>query len=124
MPLNPKQIKEKLERMVRAWETLAADKTFGGQTLAQFKAAIQASSDRRADVSRLETELEAAQVARDLADAESMRHVQLVVNGVIGDPTEGPDSDLYEAMGYIRKSARKSGLKRGSKGGAKTGDNK
>ncbi len=109
MASNPKRVKEKLERIVRAWETLAADKKFGGLTLAQFKAAIQASSERRADVDRLMTELEAAQVARDLADEESMRNVQLVVNGVIGDPTEGPDSDLYEAMGYIRKSARKSG---------------
>jgi hypothetical protein len=41
--------------------------------------------------------------------------VQLVVNGVVGDPTFGPDSALYEAMGYVRKSERKSGLTRKGK---------
>jgi hypothetical protein len=30
--------------------------------------------------------------------------VQLVVNGVVSDPNYGPDSDLYESMGYVRKS--------------------
>jgi hypothetical protein len=30
--------------------------------------------------------------------------MQLVVNGVVSDLAFGPDSDLYEAMGYVRKS--------------------
>lgn len=34
----------------------------------------------------------------------------LVVNGVIGNPAYGPDSDLYEAMGFVPKSKRRSGL--------------
>jgi hypothetical protein len=34
------------------------------------------------------------------------------VNAVMGDPTEGPDSPLVEAMGYTRKSERKTGLTR------------
>ena len=36
-----------------------------------------------------------------------------VVLGVRADPETGEDSALYEAMGYVRKSARRSGLKRG-----------
>jgi len=43
-----------------------------------------------------------------------------VVNGVLADPTEGPDSSLYEAMGYTRKSERKSGLTRGKKSAGST----
>ena len=39
----------------------------------------------------------------------------LVVYGVMGNPAYGPDSDLYEAMGYVRKSERKSGLTHRSK---------
>jgi hypothetical protein len=31
---------------------------------------------------------------------------------VLAAPSEGDDSALYEAMGYVRKSARKSGLTR------------
>ncbi len=38
--------------------------------------------------------------------------IQLVVAGVLADPNEGPDSPLYEAFGYTRKSERKSGLTR------------
>ena len=37
---------------------------------------------------------------------------QQVVAGVLADPTEGPDSALYEAFGYTRKSERKPGLTR------------
>ena len=32
--------------------------------------------------------------------------------GVLADPTEGPDSPLYEAFGYTRKSERRTGLTR------------
>jgi hypothetical protein len=44
-----------------------------------------------------------------------MDNADLVTNGVIGDPTEGPDSALYEAFGYVRKSEKKSGLTRKEK---------
>jgi hypothetical protein len=47
-----------------------------------------------------------------LATASSYPKIQLVVNGVLADPDEGPDSPLYEAFGYIRESERKSGLTR------------
>ncbi len=53
--------------------------------------------------------------ARNDADRVSLAKARLVVNGVIGDPTHGPDSSLYEALGYIRKSERKSGLTRKGK---------
>jgi transcriptional regulator with XRE-family HTH domain len=35
---------------------------------------------------------------------------QKVIKGVVGDPNYGDDSNLYEAMGYVRKSERASGL--------------
>ncbi len=48
--------------------------------------------------------------------AASLEKLKLVVNGVIGNPKYGPNSDLYEAMGYVRESEHKSGLTRkGSK---------
>jgi len=39
----------------------------------------------------------------------------LVVNAVKGDPNYGDDSDLYDAMGYTRRSERASGLTRNAK---------
>jgi hypothetical protein len=51
-----------------------------------------------------EAQLENKRVTRDEKVAA------LVINGVIGNPAYGPDSDLYGAMGYVRKSQRQSGL--------------
>ena len=36
-----------------------------------------------------------------------------MVNAVKGDPEEGDNGELYEAMGYVRRSERSSGLHRG-----------
>jgi hypothetical protein len=52
---------------------------------------------------------------RDAADTVTSAMNQMVVNGVKGDPNYGDDSDLYDAMGYVRKSAKKSGLTKKSK---------
>ena len=109
---GPKAVSERLEQIVSAWQTLAPAKSFGGMTLAQFKTAIQPSVDARSNITTFEAQLLAAQNARDEADKVSLDKVQLVINGVIGDPDHGPDSDLYEAMGYIRKSERQTGLTR------------
>ena len=107
---RPKLIKEKLDRLISAWEMLAPLKSFGGFTLAQFKAAVQPSYDTRIAEHELNVQLAATKVERDNADGVSLGAIQRVVNGVKGDPTEGPDSDLYDAMGYVRASERKSGL--------------
>ena len=119
---NPKTAQSKLDRIISAWETLAPDKSFGGMTLAQFKAAVQPSYDKRAELTVLENQVQSKQVERETADTESLRLVQLVVNGVVGDPTEGPDGDLYEAMGYVRASQRHTGLTRKKKAGTKHGN--
>lgn len=119
---QPQATLQKLNTVVNAWETLAADKSFGGMTLAQFKAAVKTSHDAREELRVLDSQLQAKLIEREHADDESLRLVQLVVNGVIGDPTEGPDSDLYEAMGYVRKSQRKSGLTRKKRTAAETTD--
>jgi hypothetical protein len=50
--------------------------------------------------------------ARDDADGVSLGKAAMVVAAVVGDPNFGPDSSLYEAMGYTRKSEPKSGLTR------------
>ncbi len=112
---QPQITLNKLNLVVNAWETLAADKSFGGMTLAQFRTEINASHETREELRILESQLQAKLIERENADAKSLRLIQLVVNGVIGDPTEGPDGDLYEAMGYVRKSQRKSGLTRKKK---------
>jgi hypothetical protein len=112
---SPKRNKERLERIVNAWQAHAPEKSFGGMTLDQFKAKIKPSYDSRNRLEKLESQVAAEQNARDDADRESLDAAQMVVNGVKGDPTEGPDSALYEAFGYVRDSERSSGLTRKKK---------
>lgn len=112
MPSGPKENELKMRRILSAWETLAPDKSFGGMTLAQFQAAVQPALDARQQIDDLQDQLKQAFANRDRADDEVLVKAQLVVNGVLADPTEGPDSALYEAFGYTPKRERKSGLTR------------
>ena len=100
---------EKIAAVVKAWEDLRPAKSFAGMTLAQFTTKVQPSLDARAAIDSLDNQLIAAADQRDIADVESMKQVLLVVNAVKGDPAEGEDGELYEAMGYVRKSERASG---------------
>jgi hypothetical protein len=98
--------------MTNAWETLAPTKTYGRMTVTDFKALITPAKAARARLADLETQMTQALNDRDAADAVFLAKAQQVVNGVLADPSEGPDSSLYEAMGYTRKSERRSGLTR------------
>jgi hypothetical protein len=121
---QPKETLERLQRIINGWEALAPEKTFGGMTVTQFKAAVKRSLDTREELRVLESQKQSKQIEREDADAESLRAVQLVVNGVVGDPTEGPESDLYAAFGYTRPSERKTGLTRKKSTGKKNGGDK
>ena len=104
-----KEYGEKIALVLKAWEDLRETKSFAGMTLDEFKAKVKPSFDARDAIGKLENQLIAANDARDNADVESMKQVALVVAAVKGDITEGEDSDLYEAMGYVRKSERATG---------------
>lgn len=118
---QPKDTLDKLLRITNGWETLAPEKSFGGMTLTQFKAALKRSMDTREELRVLESQTQSKKIERDDADVESLRAAQLVVNGVVGDPAEGPESDLYAAFGYTRPSERKTGLTRKKNSGKKNG---
>ena len=109
MANNPKQNGEKLAAVLKAWKDLRPAKSFAGMTLVQFTAKVQPSLDARDAIDTLDNQLIAAADQRDIADIESMTQVNFVVNAVKGDPTEGEDGELYEAMGYVRKSERATG---------------
>ena len=118
---QPKDTLERIQRIINAWETLAPEKTFGGMTLTQFKTTVKPSLDTRGELRVLESQVQSKKIERDNADADSLRAAQLVVNGVIGDPAEGPESDLYAAFGYTRPSERKTGLTHKKSSGKKNG---
>jgi hypothetical protein len=109
---NTKKTEEKIERMLNAWRTLAPEKTFGGMTLAQFEAAAAPSLAARRKIDELDAQRADAVADRDTSDDAFETRADLVVAGVLADPTEGPDSALYGAFGYTRTSERKTGLTR------------
>jgi hypothetical protein len=115
MTMSPKNFEEKMERMLNAWRMLAPDKTFGGMTLAQFEAAAAPSIETRQRIENFNAQRINAMTDRMAADEAFADKMQQVVNGVLADPTFGPDSALYEAFGYTRQSERKSGLTRARK---------
>src|SRR5437762_9933511 len=103
MAKTPKGNEQKMERILNAWRTLAPTKSFGGMTLAQFETACAPAQDARRRIADLSDQLTEAIATRDHADDILDDKMQQVVNGVLADPTEGPDSPLVEAFGYIRK---------------------
>ena len=112
MAPNPKAIGDRLTKTAAAWDEHASDSTFAGHTRAQYIAKVKPSLDARARISELRLQLAAAIVERDNADVTSNEVTLQVSNSVKGDPNHGEDSALYDALGYVRKSARKSGLTR------------
>jgi hypothetical protein len=117
---GPKEIEDRIRRMISGWESLAPTKSYFGMTLDQFKTAMQPSLAARELIKDLDNQLTQAQNQRDAADEVALTKMQGVVAGVNADPTEGPNSSLIEAFGYTRKSERKSGLSR--KGGGDAGE--
>jgi hypothetical protein len=118
---SPKDNEEKLRRTLSAWKTLASDKVFGGMTAEQYEAAINPSFTSRKELDDLDNQRTHLINTRTDADETSLAKTAAVVASVVADPAFGPDSSLYEAMGYKRKSERASGLTRGKKTGAPTG---
>ena len=110
MPDSPKSIETRITDVAGAWKKLRPTKKFSDMTYDEFMAEVKPSLDHRARLKELETEIIAETDRRDDADVVSLEAVNRVVNSVKGDKEEGEDGELYDAMGYVRKSERKSGL--------------
>lgn len=111
----PKKIEDAIKSVIAAWDNLTPAKSFGAMTLEQFKARVKPSLDARGELATARNTRINALTGRMLSDEESQKAILLVVNAIKGDPSEGEDSALYEACGYVPKSKRKSGLSRKAK---------
>jgi hypothetical protein len=83
--------------------------------LEQYRAEVKPSLDAREQIVTVEDHLRAEYSRRDDADAASAQAMARVVNGGRADPEAGDNSALYEAMGYVRRSARRTGGRRARK---------
>ena len=114
MPTNPKSTGDHINAIIEGWAEHAADATFSGLTLAQFKTKVKPSLDARTAIEAHERQTDGFRVDRDNADVVSEEITSQVVNSVKGDASHGENSALYASFGYIRKADRKSGLQRGA----------
>jgi hypothetical protein len=109
---SPADVIAQIKTVTGAWEEFAPHTAFYGLTLREFKEKARPSHSARTEIENLQRRLAHATRRRNAADARTMRLVQGIVAGVIGNPDHGQDSVLYEAMGYVRKSARRKGRRR------------
>jgi|SRR5262245_30057249 len=119
MSLSPKQIEDKLRKMINAWEQIAPTKKFA-VTLDEFKAGLKPSFDVRDLIADLDDQRNKASDDRAKFDDASLDLAQRVVNAILADSSEGKNSSLLEGFGRIRESEKKSGLTR-KKAAAATG---
>jgi len=120
MAINPKENLIRITQTLSGWKTLRPEKVFAGLSLAQCEEKLAPSLKARDTIARLDNEQIAAQNQRDDADRVSLDVIQRVISAVKADGDEGEDGELYEAMGYVRKSERRSGLTRKGKVAATT----
>ncbi len=109
--INP-YIADRITLFRTAWKELAPRESFGGMTLADFETATALPLALRDQILALEKQLVGRKTDRTKADTAANAVLDLVVNSVRGTQLYGPDSSLYRALGYVRKSERRSGLTR------------
>ena len=116
---NPSKDMELLEEVLTAWRDGAPDVKFGEFTLAQYEALVGSSRDVRVEREEIDFSRMQNIAKREKSDATALAAREKIVLAVAGDPNFGPDSALWEMMGYKRKSAYKSGLTRKRKNSLK-----
>ena len=112
MARNIRNTENRIATIRAAWKELGPLAVLAGRTREQFEAETDIPLQLRVEILALEKQLEGRKADRSMADETASEVMDLVVNSVRGTPVFGPDSALYRAMGYVRKSERRSGLTR------------
>ena len=110
--MSSRKTLDRFELFLHAWAKLRPGKALAGLTVEQSTALIQPCRDVRSEIAEAELRLQSANARRATVDAEFEKVLQRVINAVKADPEEGDDGDLYEAMGFVRRSVRSTGLTR------------
>ena len=106
--MKTKDVIEHGSRVLAAWDRLRSEKQFAGLTIQQFREALEPllSLDRdRTELKHTRDSLRAQALEASLAFNEVIKRV---VSGVKSDVAEGENGEVYDAMGYVRRSERRS----------------
>jgi hypothetical protein len=104
--MNTKRVHERLNQVLVSWEKVRPSKSFAGMTLEQFREAVRPAVENKERGEMLRRELNAVRALQLESDKQLLALIQRVVSGVKADDDEGPDGELYDAMGYVRSSER------------------
>jgi hypothetical protein len=105
-------VEERIEQILRGWETTAPEQSFGDTTLEQFKQALQPYFAAKAAFVKISTQWESSQQARVDTYPKALELATGIAATVKGHPKYGANSAVYAAMGYTTKGTRSSGLTR------------
>ena len=114
MANSPKQIEQRLKQAVTVWRSLRPTNKFLGLTVDEFEEELKPCQDAREAVNEAEAKLTGAINTRNEVDQAGQALVDRFVSAVKADATEGENSEVLEALGYVIPSKRKSGLHRKS----------
>ncbi len=117
MKATPAKTMAKLNQILQAWRDLTPGERFADMTLEEFEREINKSINVRTEITDLENQTTNKTQERDITDESNWELALFVVASVVANRNFGPNSGLYEAMGYVPKSERKSGLTRKKKDG-------
>lgn len=110
--VDVKKIRDRVTKMNDAWKEGAPTVSFGNIVQGDFSAKITAAEAKEQLIADLQAQIDIEKDERDDLYRDLDDDSDLVANGVRGDANFGPDSPLYGAMGFVRKSERASGLTR------------
>ena len=110
MRINFAEVEQRVEQILRGWETTTPEQSFGDMTLEQFKQALQPFFTAKAAFATISTQWDSAQQARGDTYPKAFELATGIAACVKGHPKYGANSTLYAAMGYTTKAARSSGL--------------
>jgi len=105
-------IEDKVEQILRAWETTAPEQSFADMSLEQFKQALQPYFAAKAAFVTICTQWDSVQQVRVETYPKALELATGIAASVKGHPRYGANSALYATMGYTTKATRSSGLTR------------
>ena len=105
-------VEERIEQILRGWETTAPEQSFGDMTLEQFKQALQPFFAAKEAFEAISTQWDSAHQARVDTFPKALALATGIAASVKGHPRYGANSAVYAAMGYTTKAMRSSGLTR------------
>jgi hypothetical protein len=107
--INIKEIKAQCDEMSAGWKNDSTDE-FNGIKRADFDADRTAAQMLEDEIAQDEAALKIKKDQRDAKYQKLSADRVKVGKGVAGHKDYGDDSELYGAMGFVRKSERRSGL--------------